>query len=104
MTAQWALLWLLPCFTVPSFMKHTLQVTWTCVVTSFLHEVKNPHTTGSLRWTHQGQAPCGVTPPVLRVTDADPAPLFSSHISVALVLGLCRPLRTTGVDSRNTQT
>ena len=39
------------CFIVPSFHKHTLKITWTPVVKSFLHEVENPHTTSGLRQT-----------------------------------------------------
>ena len=40
------LLQALPCFTVPSFNKHILKVTWTHVGKHFLHEVKNPYTMG----------------------------------------------------------
>ena len=36
----------LPCFTVPSFNKHTLKVIWIHIVKYFLHDVKDLHTTG----------------------------------------------------------
>ena len=41
----------LPCFTAPSFDKRILIVTWTHVVKSFLHEVKNLHTAVGRRQT-----------------------------------------------------
>ena len=34
------------CLTVPSFNEHTLKITWTHVVNSFLHKVKNLCATG----------------------------------------------------------
>ena len=43
------------CCSVPSFNKHTLIVSWTCVVKSLLHKVKNPHST-NWPWVQQLRA------------------------------------------------
>lgn len=42
----------------PALIKHTLEITWTHLVTSFLY--KTPHT-GCLRQTYSNPGPCPVT-------------------------------------------
>ena len=47
------------CLTVPSLNNHTLKITWTRAVKSFLHEVKNPHTAG---WPEADPSQPGLCP------------------------------------------